>query len=417
MNGKEDLKQRINPVFYTAQATLMSLCLAGVKDARLLAERLVIDIDSVMRGSEQEAVFGTAGNTVMEMRYRIMNNLIQTLGNGTILDLPCGYTPRAIDERFRDKRYIGCDLPAVTDALTPVMDVLLKERGISGKEYHSADATNYLSLRSALASVKGEICVVTEGLAMYLNPFELAELCRNIRRLLKEFGGCWLLYDPESIPLALATMRTVLGENGLATLRSLWSAYSDKSGMQSDFNVMMIYGSAYRRGVIGLKEFLGGFGLKAERVPVVLYLPKLNSLAELPDGINVELFKALAPLCVWKLTVDEDFREPDSEGRDEDFDMSLRSDDGVMQIRLRGRLDSLSAPKLLAAYEQAAEEEKPQKIVIDVSALAFLSSVGLRLFGTMAEQVGDGNLTVRGQSEAVQRILEWADLSEQIRLL
>ena len=60
MDNEKELRERTNPVFNTAKATVMNICLSGDEDARLLANKLGIDTDSVMHGSEQEAMFGLA---------------------------------------------------------------------------------------------------------------------------------------------------------------------------------------------------------------------------------------------------------------------------------------------------------------------------------------------------------------------
>ena len=61
--------------------------------------------------------------------------------------------------------------------------------------FNAVDATNYYSMREALKEVKGEICIITEGLLVYLNDSELISFCDAIHKLLSEFGGCWMTAD------------------------------------------------------------------------------------------------------------------------------------------------------------------------------------------------------------------------------
>lgn len=415
MNSEQELRERTNPVFNTAKATVMNFCLAGEEDARLLAEKLGVNTDSVMHGSEQEAMFGMANTAVLETRYRTMNKLIKSMGKDTVIDLPCGYTPRALNELFRDTHYIGCDLPAVIDELAPVVSAMLKERGIGKKEYHSVDATNYQSLRSALDSVKGEVCVTTEGLVMYLTDSELTELCSNIRSILKEFGGCWLSYDPESSSLTMATMKTIVGEEALKTMLASWKALSDKSDLEmntTNLNVMNVSAFDYENGIAKLTDYLRSVGLKAERIPIGPYMPELNSTAKLPEETRAALVRAAAPLCVWKMTLDEEYRESETNYEGESFGVSLKTRGNAMEITLRGRLDSITAPELLSVYEKAAEREKPGEITVDASELAYISSAGLRVLLIMVKQVGEGNLSVTGQNETVQAIFEQTGFAE-----
>ncbi len=417
MDEMRELWARTNPVFNTAKTTLMDFCLFGDEDARLLADRLGLRTDSVMGESEQKVVFGAANVTVIEARYRAMNNLIRATGIGTVVDLPCGYTPRALNEMFRDTHYIGCDLPAVIDALAPVMEELLRERGITRKEFHSVDATNYPSLRQALNTVQGELCVTTEGLIMYLSDSELRELCANIRAVLKEFGGCWLAHDPESSPMTMGIMKAMVGEEALRTMLAGWKAFSDKSDLptrSTELNVMNVSALDYEAGVARLKDFLRSVGLRAERVPIARCMPQLNSAANLPAQTREALTRAIGPVCVWQMTVDPDYREAEADFSSEHFGVEVKVRGGAMDIALRGRLDSITAPEFLAAYERAAAEAAPERIAIDASALEYLSSAGLRVLFILIKQVGAGHLTVTGQNQTVREILEQTGFSEML---
>ena len=415
---EKELRERTNPVFNTAKATVMNICLSGDEDARLLAERLGIDTGSVMRESEQKTVFGMANTAVLETRYRTMNALISALEMGTVLDIPCGYTPRALNKAFRDIHYIGCDLPAVIDEMGPAMGAMLAERGVKNKEFRSADATNYASLRSALDTVEGELCITTEGLVMYLSDSELAELCANIRSLLREFGGCWVTYDPESSSLTMATMKTIVGEEALKTMMTSWKALSDKSDLavSIDLNVMNVSAFDYQNGVAKLTDYLRSMGLKAERIPVVRYMPELASIADLPEETKAALKKALEPLCIWKMTLDETYAPAQTASQGGGFAVDVKTAGGVMTIALRGRVDSMTAPDFLAAYEQAAAAEgRPEKIAVDASALEYISSAGLRALLIMIKAVGEGNLSVTGQNETVQAIFEQTGFADMIK--
>ena len=50
-------------------------------------------------------------------------------------------------------------------------------------------------MRKVLKDVKGEICIITEGLLPYLNESELISMCQAIHKLLSEFGRCWITAD------------------------------------------------------------------------------------------------------------------------------------------------------------------------------------------------------------------------------
>ena len=193
----DDLRERTNPVFNTAKATLLQLAEAGHADAAMMAEMLGLDLSGMTFDDERKKAMGKSNVATFELRYRSMNAFIEATGAKTIVDLPCGYTPRALEDFVADKRYIACDLPAVAEEMGPLVDKILAQRGLRRDvAYHGVDATNYASLRAALEGAEGPLCITTEGLMMYFTESELAALLDNVRRVLEEFGGVWITQDP-----------------------------------------------------------------------------------------------------------------------------------------------------------------------------------------------------------------------------
>lgn len=76
-------------------------------------------------------------------------------------------------------------------------------------------------------------------------------------------------------------------------------------------------------------------------------------------------------------------------------------------VRLIGELDLAAAPRASAAIERA-ERGRPPALEVDLSALAFMDSTGLRLMlRTRARARNDGRrLLVRRGPDAVQRVFE-----------
>ena len=178
-------------------------------------------------------------------------------------------------------------------------------------------------------------------------------------------------------------------------------------------NIMNVSAFDYQNGVEKLTEFLNSAGFKVERIPVVKYMPELNSTKNMPDETKAALTEAIKPFCVWKMTLDEDHEESEADFESKGFGVNTKSREGEMKITLRGRLDSITAPEFLSVYEKAAAEEKPEKITVDMSGLEYISSAGLRVLLIMIKQVGNGNMTVTGQNETVQTIFDqtgFADL-------
>ncbi len=415
MNDNQSLNERTNPVFNTEKSALMNLCFAGDEDAKLMAKALGIEPDALASGSAREIAYGADLTIMVETQYRTANQIISSRKENTVIDLPCGYKPRALDKAMENKHYIGCDLPAVIEQLEPAVSKIFASRGIKNKEFHSVDATNYRLLRQALDSVTGEICIITEGIVPYLNNSELTEICSNIRRLLTEFGGCWITADPDGNPLYMAAMKAANGDAAFEDLENTRDVFADKSDFKIDVNCMTVLAYDHEATMKTVTEFLRSVGLKYELIPMSDYLPELNCLSDYPEKVKTAYKKSLENVHVWMITPDENYKETETNYDSKDFGVTAISHAGSMKITLRGRLDSVTAPELLTVYEKTAAEDAPEKIEIDASALEYISSAGLRVLLIMIKQVGNDKLSVINQNETVQTIFEqtgFADLIE-----
>lgn len=383
MDNVNELRERTNPVFNTAKTTLYTLALAGDKDAAVFAERLGFT-DDKMSGSNEQKALTKANIAIMEARYRTMNNFIKDSGKKTVFDIPCGYTPRALYMVSKGNKYIGCDLPAVIDEVGSVAKDFFTQNGVSGAEYKSVDATNYLSLRTALDGVSGELCISTEGLLMYLNQPELDSLCDNIRLVLNEFGGCWITPDPESLNFAISTMSALLGQEALKALSASKETFSKKADIEMSGNCMIL---TQKDDPDRVKNYLSSRGLKAERVPMSSKMPELNSIADVPEEKKNTLKAAYDNIGVWIITADKNVAvvTPNKqESKKFSADTKLLGD--TLSIILKGRVDSLTAPQLLEAYETAAVGKTVNRVSVDCEKLEYISSAGLRVLMIMAKQ-------------------------------
>jgi anti-anti-sigma factor len=92
--------------------------------------------------------------------------------------------------------------------------------------------------------------------------------------------------------------------------------------------------------------------------------------------------------------------------------------DGVVRVMLRGELDLSTAGQLEEALTQA-EARRPAAIAIDLSALRFLDSTGLRVVvmgDERARREGRRLALVRGP-EAVQRVFSITGLDTRLEMV
>ncbi len=437
MENEQELRERTNPVFNTAKATLLQLAQAGHADAALMAEKLGLDLAGMTYSDEQKKAMGQSNVATLELRYRSMNAFIQATGAKTIVDLPCGYTPRALEDFIADKRYIACDLPAVAEEMGPLVEKILAERGEKRDvAYHSVDATNYASLRAALEGAEGPLCITTEGLLMYFTDSELAALLDNIRRILEEFGGVWITQDPEvsrvymSMTIVVmndldkakatvdaldgsadmgAVLKAMAGDKAQSTLNASSKTFSGAADVKFG-NVMLVKGAPGQ--LEAAMDTLRAHGLKAELTPVAERMPRLGSL----DPERTELARqAMEHISLWTITTDGD-AVPLADAGGDGFGVSIKARGGVMDVVLKGRVDSISAPEFLAAYEKAAAAMELTDVQVDMSELAYISSAGLRVLLMMIKAVQPGHVALSGANETVRDILTQTGYADMVTM-
>ena len=95
-----ELYELTNPVFNTAKMTLTLLSAVGNEDSIAFEKALGFEqmphVDA--KGKEYE-LLKRIGAITIELRYALANRLIEQAGNKNVLDLACGYTPKASSGR------------------------------------------------------------------------------------------------------------------------------------------------------------------------------------------------------------------------------------------------------------------------------------------------------------------------------
>lgn len=408
LDGQEvnrDILEQTNPVFNTAKMTLYQLAGMGDKDAAAISNKLGLTFEETQNSKDTTASPEQilAGTITMENRFRTAGALAGKSGCPVHVDLPCGYTPRAIHCARAGKRYIGLDLPAVIEEMGKVSDSLLTDEEKKFVSFRAVDATNFDTLDRALADVQDPICITTEGLLMYFTQSEVDVFLDNIRLLLEKHGGCWITPDPEITLTYIMALRAVCGDRFMEILKNAKQQAVDKSGVQVGGNRMLIPVADFENGMKSAMKLLAEHGLKAERMILADHMPELASLARIPE--QAAQYKASMKKCAdWKVTLAGPAQKMDTSAvTSKQFDASAELQDGTMNLRLTGRLDTMTAPGLLAFYEK--NREMIQGVIVNCAELDYISSAGLRVL-LILHKGCEGGIRLQNINTLVADILE-----------
>ena len=399
------LLEKVNPVFNTAKMTLFQLAANGDKDAATLAKSMGLTLEATQNSANtkasQEQVLG--GTIMLECRYRTMACLAEESGY-TPVDMPCGYTPRAIAFARKGLRYYGLDLPAVIREASEIIRALVPAEQRELVRFREVDATNYASLEKALEDIDGPVCITTEGLLMYFTDSEAEALCDNIRRILEKKGGCWYLADIECSLQYIIVMRALVGERFMEIMKNATQQTKDKSDVEIGKNALIASPVDMEGSIRKAMAFLAKHGLKAERVNVGENMPKLDALERVTPEQAAAVREGMKHCAFWKITSSgAAVALPSTETKEFHADASIQS--GTLSLTLTGRLDTISAPSLLSFFEKTKAEQALHAVEVDCSRLEYISSAGLRVLLIMHKACTDG-VSLYGETDAVGEILE-----------
>ena len=120
-----------------------------------------------------------------------------------------------------------------------------------------------------------------------------------------------------------------------------------------------------------------------------------------------KLKENLKHVNIWKFTADPDYSEEEEtlELSKLPFEVKSALQDGVFDVKIQGRMDTLTAPQLLQKYEEV--KESITAIHVDVSRMVYVSSAGLRVLLVMYKGLEDkSKFALTGVRDEVREILE-----------
>lgn len=390
------LLERANPVFNTAKMTLFQLAASGEPDAVRMVETLgLTETTQNSASTRSDAVKLLIESLLMDIRYHTIERMAMAEGEFTEVDLPCGYLPKALSYTKAGHRFIGLDLPATIAEVEPAIRTMLTDGQKKLVKFAGVDATNYESLRSALSDVEGRVVITTEGLMPYFNDSELGALCDNVKRILDGHGGCWLTIDPEWLLSYAFITSAILGPKAREALLSMQKRVEEQSDVAVKGSKLAIYPKSEETDIMeGIKNamgFLAKHGLKAERKIVADYMPELRTFEKLTPGQIAAVKDFMKKNAYWKITSAGAREAMDTAGvAEKNFDVNAQMEGEKLFLSLFGRVDSLTAPKLLSFYENTANEKKVKAVSIDCAGLQYISSAGLRVLLIMKKNSEDG---------------------------
>lgn len=285
-------------VSYSAQVKLQWLASVGVPEAKkilkelgqvnIYSEKNLKDYDRIgkVNGIYQELVNAAAVQYVQQNDYK------------NILDIGGGYTPRAMIFAREGRKYFGGELMAVAMSADEVMRKILPPKYMENVTYDEILAEDNDAFLTAANTFDGKICIVEQGLMIYLTQDRLADMYENISDVLKLKGGCFITSDLMTRELFKDIAAALYGEDQAEIL------YDETKDMYEELFYGFLNEENFTQRLDAIKYARDELGLKIHYEPLILDTSKLYCTKQLTKAQAEKIRQIAAKKYLWVITAE-----------------------------------------------------------------------------------------------------------------
>ena len=284
-------------ISYIAPITLYWLAKSGVPEAMEYVQ--YINAEKILKPeniSQYERV-ERINKIYQEIRYTSLNDYIESENYSNVLDLGCGVSPRCLNMARRGKNYVGTELADVVEVLNFYTPNFLKDDARKYVRFAVADIASREEMMNSAKSLNGKICIVEEGLLMYLSRDKQKAMLENIREILKEHGGAFVTSDFVAGKIFMDINRTIYGdEDAMVVAKETQKVYEDLSHIFFSETIFKTESEAVK--------FIEDAGLKVEMRPILTNPSKIISIRDLNRRDIESMNNLMQQKLLWVITVD-----------------------------------------------------------------------------------------------------------------
>ena len=281
-------------VEYSAQVKLQWLAAAGIPQAQKFLKEIDRPVFFTANNLNDFARLERVNSLYQELNFAAAINFVREHNYSNVMDLACSLSPRAMILGDEGRSVIVGELNTVC----LIGDWMVDEFGALSKktvDYQVIPVEDAAAMTSNADKFTGEICIIEQGLLIYLNDLQRAQMFDNIHAILKKHGGCFITSDFNQKKYFTDVAAALYGTDAptlYAETKAMYEKVLDDKiadGVLQDERTAM--------------DFLTQHGLKAEKVPLFSTTPGLycakNFTAEQLAKVNA----VAAKKYLWVITV------------------------------------------------------------------------------------------------------------------
>ena len=284
-------------VSYSAQVKLHWLATTGMPEAQKILKELGTpniygknNLKDYKRLEKMNGIF-------QELSYASTVEYVRKNNYQNIMDIGGGYTPRAVAFVNDGRKYIGAELTAVAISAMQFMPKLVDAKYKNNLSYENVPVEDRNTMTMTANQFKGKLCIIENGLMIYLTKERADAMFTIVRDILKAHGGCYITSDFVTKDIFKEIATALYGDSAAQPL------YNETKKMYENLFGEPIKDNTFTSQADAIK-FLQSKGLKVQPVPLVTDPSKLHSL----KGLDAQQIAKLKQICaknyLWVITAE-----------------------------------------------------------------------------------------------------------------
>ena len=281
-------------VEYSAQVKLQWLSAAGIPQAQKFLKLLDRPVFFSENNLEDFERIQKVNSLYQELNYSAAMEYVREKNYRNVLDLACSLSPRAMILGDEGRKVVVGELATIC----LIGDWFIEDLGKKSKQNVKYEVIPAADLRAMIMStnkLKGEVCIIEQGLMIYLDAETCGKMFDNIREVLATHGGCMITSDFNQKKYFTDVAAAIYGEQNAPEL------YAETKDMYEKVLDDKI-ADDYLQDEQAAMEFLKAHGLKAEKVPLFSATPKLFINAKLTPAQIINVNELAAKNYLWVIT-------------------------------------------------------------------------------------------------------------------
>ncbi|MBR1647191.1 MAG: hypothetical protein IJ685_10495 [Selenomonadaceae bacterium] len=253
-------------VEYSAQVKLQWLAAAGIPQAQKFLKEINRPVFFTANNLNDFERLQRVNSLYQELNFAAAINFVREKNYSNVMDLACSLSPRAMILGDDGRKVIVGELATVC----LIGDWMVDEFGAQSKntvDYEVISIEDSNAMMTNADKFTGEICIIEQGVMIYLDDLQRGKMYDNIHAILKKHGGCMITSDFTQKKYFTDVAAALYGSDAPTLYAETKAMYEKVLDDKIADEVLQDERTAM--------DFLAQHGLKAEKIPLFSTTPGL----------------------------------------------------------------------------------------------------------------------------------------------